>query len=133
MKHVIDYVLLGFKFRNNRIFFVCSKFSRKYPSFGFLSLEEPYSLSEDQFERLFQTSYSKFEESFERDYFLRCIRILDDKLVLGNHVSLVCEQFVCSSCKCVKDKSEMSTYRSMDHSGICSSCIRMRRKNNFEI
>ena len=126
MKHVVDYVLVGFGFRNGRIILKCSKFSRIYPFFGFLSIEEPYSFSEEEFNQLFNTSYENFEEIFERDYFLRLIRISNGKLVLGEHISLAYEQYVCTVCKNAKNKTEMIIYRSMDHSGVCRDCSKKK-------
>ena len=124
MKYVLDYVLLGFRFQNGRIILICAKYSRSYPSFGFLHIEEPYSFSEEEFEAFSGITYEEFEEHFEYLYFLRTVQVASRKLNFGEHICLNCEQFICSHCKSVKFENEMISYRRVDHSGICRECSR---------
>lgn len=128
MKYVIDYVLVGVRYHNGRVILLCAKYSRLFPSFGFLNVEESYSFSEEEFEALSGISSEKFEKQFETDYFLRLVRVDEKRICFKDHIALSCDQFTCSRCKTVKAENEMATYRRIDHSGICRECSYILRK-----
>lgn len=118
----IVYVLLGFKRRKGNIILLCSEYTRSFPDFGFLSIEEK-SFSEADFEKMSGISFEVFEERFEMEFFLHLVSVDEEFIKFHSHVGLITKELVCSSCKRVMRECDMSSYRQMDHSGICRECF----------
>lgn len=118
----IVYVLLGFKRRKGNIILLCSEYTRSFPDFGFLSIEEK-SFSEADFEKMSGIPFDVFEERFETEFFLHLVSVDEESIKFHGHVGLIRKEFICSSCRRVMRECDMSSYRQMDHSGICRECF----------